>query len=232
MSRRAFTLIEVIVALFLLAVMSTLALEAYRGGVAMWDRSRRDDSSLETARALLRAFRLQVRSAAAWNYHKETSEKPLYFRGDQTSMEFTSLIGLTSRRGAGFLRALHYSLESAEEGKFIRVAEYSWPRRGFPDGDEKALAAEDVPGIEDFRLSYEISSEKTLVAGSLPPDPAAPVESRDRRTVDRWPSEARPEKNERLDAVTVTLTMRTGDGGTETLTTTVPVRTPVRDMAR
>ncbi len=217
--RRGFTLIETVVVLFLLSLLSLIVVEAYRAGLGMWERQHRDSTSLETVRALLERIRTQVKSAYPWSFRDNSKLTP-YVRGRRESLEFTTLVGLSSRRESGIIHAVRYALEEHAEGKGIRVEEYGWPRRGFPDGEEP-LIGETVAGVEGLEFKYQIERKTSTNPGRASAEGAR--RTIDQRWADDWPGAPGTGLDETLTAILVSIKMKSGDGTTEEFSAVIPV---------
>jgi prepilin-type N-terminal cleavage/methylation domain-containing protein len=229
--RRGFTLVETVIGLFLLSVISLLVLESYRAGLGMWERRYADDRALDTTRVLLSRLRSQVKSLYPWEYHNDR-RTALYFKGEGDNMQFATMVGLSSQRENGLLHAMRYALEDGPEGKRLRIEEYSWPRRDFPDGDAP-LISEVLEGVEDFSLKYEISEKKVQSrqqGASQAQTAPSPSQTIEKRWETSWPPEEAAKKNETVSAISVSLIMRTGPQGREEFSETIPVMREGRDL--
>lgn len=223
---RGLTLIEVVISLFLLSLMSVIVVQSYRSGLMIWERQGSENRKLDTSRVLMNRLRSQIKSAYAWNYRDELKEN-LYFEGREDFLDFTALVGFTSRRPNGVIHALRYSLEDDPdaEGKMLVLEEYAWPRRGFPEGEEPLLR-ESVSGVEELRFSYKVRTLRSAAAG----------ETEEGEWTDSWSGGPRTNRrnqvSETLEAISVSIKMY-GEGEEEKeMVSIVPVMRPWEGTGR
>ncbi|UZR28676.1 prepilin-type N-terminal cleavage/methylation domain-containing protein [Methylococcus mesophilus] len=157
MAPRGFTLIEVLIATSLLAVMSLILTASLRMAAASWEKG---EVSVERAsRALVVQEFLRARLATAFPIREagEMNRMVLAFRGSPQTLSFVSSLPAYVRGG---LHRFRLYLARREEGVDLRVAVL--PLTNSPQ--DPVTPIDDVlvlEGVEEFHLSYLGQNERT-----------------------------------------------------------------------
>ncbi len=196
-----FTLLETMVALFLLSVISLVVLQAHRAGFGIWESARGSETRDRRARIVVEQLRRHLASAHPARFLAAGTRR-LFFKGDARSIEFLSLTGVSSSGMTGIPHAVRFALEEVDGKRGLRVEEHSWPRRDLPsESGSEPLFSEMIEGIDTFELSYLVRRKEgqAIFPGMVQKSAASTAV-----TVSAWPVES-PRGDEYLASIVVSL---------------------------
>ncbi len=116
--QKGFTLLELLIALTIVAVIVTIISGALKISVRAWEKGERDTETNQRFRLVLERMENQISSLMI--PYPDDSPKKFYFKGDSKSLSFPSLISLIPGENLGrfFVR---YKLKENENGTYSLV---------------------------------------------------------------------------------------------------------------
>jgi general secretion pathway protein J len=111
---KGFTLLELLIALTILAVIVVIIFSALRIGIRAWEKGERDVDARQRQRIVLDLIKRQLASTAVNDVWGRDQQRPL-LKGDSKSIEFVSHIPMTpgNRFGTVYVR---YAVRREKEG--------------------------------------------------------------------------------------------------------------------
>lgn len=119
MKSAGFTLLELLIAMVLLAMVSTLALGGLRAGTRVWDRTERVAEEQATDLALAGFLERLLAGVVAAQIRDGTRTPPILFRGDDRAMVFVA--PLPSALAAPGEHLVGLSIMDGEDGDILRL---------------------------------------------------------------------------------------------------------------
>jgi general secretion pathway protein J len=151
--QRGFTLLELMIALVLLALIMTVLLSALRLGASSWDAAERKVAAVAEREMAMRVVERQLALAMPVMHAAEGEEEHLAFEGGPDAVSWVS--PLPAHRGGGGVQYMRLALGETDRGRGLVL---TW-RLFHPDVmDAPAAQVEDavllMEGVEGLHLSY------------------------------------------------------------------------------
>jgi len=161
---RGFTLIEVILALTILALASVVVYSALNTALTSWSVGLIRGRRTQVARIALDRISQQLKSTLATTVQKNDRDVAA-FTGDKRSVRFVTLQSV----GGAPLAVVSYAAEEGPEGRRLVYREHPWPDKDF-FSPGKPWKEEEVPEIVDlefvFRKSEKVEGDGRPEAGA------------------------------------------------------------------
>ncbi len=145
-----FTLLELLIALALVAVMSMILGGGLRFGASVWEASQAQANATGEIQAIRRFVRERTLAARPVGRVQENQpQKVVYFQGSGSDMEFVTLMPAYVARGGLY----HVSFGVSGDGSSDAITMKWWPYGGEqtgPGGGQRRL----MEGIKEFKISY------------------------------------------------------------------------------
>ena len=151
--QRGFTLLELMIALVLLALIMTVLLSALRLGASSWDAAERKVAAVAEREMAMRVVERQLALAMPVMHVAEGEQARLAFEGEPDAVSWVS--PLPAHRGGGGVQYMRLALGETDRGRGLVL---TW-RLFHPDVmDAPAAQVEDavllMAGIDGLHLSY------------------------------------------------------------------------------
>jgi len=174
---RGFTLLELLLAMTLVALIVVLVYGSLRLGIRAWEKGEQSAERSQTTRIVLDLLRRQIVGICADLVPKAGEPGPLF--GDRANLSLVSSVALVPGNDAGRVR-VEYRIETADQLTGLTFTEKSLtllPREP---------TTETEPGYPLLAATAGIDFTYLAPAPAATPDDSAP----DRAWVDEWPAES------------------------------------------
>jgi general secretion pathway protein J len=163
-NRKAFTLIELIISLTIVAVILVIIFGAFRIGIRAWEKGEKDIDKQQRYRIVLDLIYRQVTSVTYKKTKIEDMER-LILKGDAKSFEFTSNVSLKPENYFGIVYVKYMIVEGENEGERLLTFEKNMvlfdKDFNFNDIDPDAFF-ELIPYAQSISLEYLKPPEQGL----------------------------------------------------------------------
>jgi general secretion pathway protein J len=119
-NRQAFTLLELIISMTIIAIILVIIFGAFRIGIRAWEKGEKDTEKQQRYRIVLDLIQRQLTSIT-YKKTKIDEEDKLLLKGDAKSFEFTSHISLKPENKFGIVY-VNYMVVEGENGKERLIA--------------------------------------------------------------------------------------------------------------
>ena len=159
--QRGFTLLEVVLALTIFALMGAILYGAFSLGHRAVEKSRRAFENNQRLRSFGDLLGSYVRSS--YPYRASVQDPNVFYEGEEGSLTFVSAFSLAM--GGRGMAKIHLSWEEADQGGGTLRLEEILPVRVTEEGAEGGIQNSLIlqEGVQDFRLAYldPMNSEET-----------------------------------------------------------------------
>lgn len=146
--KRGFTLIEVLIALTIVALAGVVVYGALSTALTSWSAGLVDSRRSQVAQIALDRISQQLKSTLS-STAKKDGRIVAAFTGDEHSIRFVTL----GAAGGSPLAAVSYAVEDGEDGPQFVYREYPWPDKDFLDPKDP-WTEEEVPEIVDLTFVF------------------------------------------------------------------------------
>lgn len=153
----AFTLLELMISLTIVALILVVIFGSFRVGVRAWEKGEEDIESRQRERIVLNLIRRQLTSAFAGKL-RQGDQQPLFLRGNDKSMEFLSYISIFPGHRVGIVHT-KYLVKPQDDGEKERLVFCEKNLFRQVEGMEKEETDEEdffelISGIHDIGFEY------------------------------------------------------------------------------
>ncbi len=140
-----FTLLELMISLTIIAVIAVMVQNGFKLSVSAWEKGESAIEDQQRYRYTLDLIQRQISSALPRPLSEKSGTEPeADLKGDETSLEFSSLINLIPGDASGVVQ-VKYRVETLEEGKNLWFMERDLI-------DQLKMSSQDEPGEEDWHI--------------------------------------------------------------------------------
>jgi general secretion pathway protein J len=156
LSKKGFTLIEVIVTLTILGFILLIIFGAFRLGLSAWERGESTREEFQTARAVSQLISRQLKSAVPYKIKTKKAEGDyLAFEGKAQSLKLVSALPVKAKRSEGFVYAVYeFKEEEKGKGKLILYEERVLNKDFFEEPPKEDSGVTLLEGISEFQFEY------------------------------------------------------------------------------
>jgi general secretion pathway protein J len=156
MTKRGFTLIEVVITLTILGLICLIIFGAFRLGLSAWERGESVKDEYQKVRIVSQLITQQVKSAVPYKIKPQEAEGDyLAFEGDARSLRFVSALPIKGKQPEGFVYAKYeFKEEGSEGGRLILYEEKALNKDFFAEEPKEELGVSLLEGVSSVRFEY------------------------------------------------------------------------------
>ena len=156
MTKRGFTLIEVVITLTILGFICLIIFGAFRLGLSAWGRGDSVKEDYQKVRIVSQLISQQVKSAVPYKIKSQKAEGDyVAFEGTARSLKFISALPIRGKQPEGFVYAKYeFKEEGSEGGRLILYEQKALTKDFFAEEPKEELGVSLLEGISSIRFEY------------------------------------------------------------------------------
>jgi len=156
MTRKGFTLVEVVITLTILGFICLIIFGAFRLGLSAWERGESVKDEYQEVRIVSQLITQQVKSAVPYKITPQEAEGDyLAFEGNARSLRFVSALSVRGKQPEGLVYARYeFKEEGSEGGRLILYEEKALNKDFFAEEPKEDLAVSLLEGVSSVRFEY------------------------------------------------------------------------------
>jgi general secretion pathway protein J len=161
---QGFTLIEVTIALTILALILLIVFGAFRMGISAWEKGDSLKDEYQKVRITSQLITRQLKSILPYRVKTEKAEgNYIAFEGKYQTVRFVSAVSIKERQPEGFVYAIYeFKQEAKDQGRLVLYEQRALNKDLFEEHPKEEAGVSLCEGISEVRFEYyrEENSEK------------------------------------------------------------------------